>query len=122
MPFATALITTVVALTGPPAKTAADDPTTRSTTLAHCVVTLIDEVQVPAKDAGVLISVDGPRRCRDGRGWLRCRERRPERLASGVEVVGHGLVEDELWNGLGVGEVDGGRLIEEVDLGRSSSG
>jgi multidrug efflux pump subunit AcrA (membrane-fusion protein) len=47
-----------MALAGPPAQSAANHPTAKSTALTHCVVTLMDEVQVPARDAGVLISLD----------------------------------------------------------------
>jgi hypothetical protein len=46
--------------------------------------------------------------------------------ASGVEVVGQGLVEVEVWDGLGLGGVEGRRLIEEpreeIALGRTAGG
>ena len=45
---------------------------------------------------------------------------------SGVEVVGQGLVEVEVRGGIGLGGVEGGGLIEELDeeipLRRSSGG
>jgi len=45
---------------------------------------------------------------------------------SGVEVVGQGLVEVEVGDRVGLGGVEGGHLIEELDeeiaLGRSASG
>jgi hypothetical protein len=64
------------------------------------------------------------------RGWAlgeRARgiRRRPAE-SSEVEVVGDGLVELEVWDGLGLDRVEGGRLIEEpreeIALGRSASG
>jgi hypothetical protein len=46
--------------------------------------------------------------------------------ASGVEVVGQGLVEVEVWDGVGPGRVEGRRLIEEpceeIALGWSAAG
>lgn len=45
---------------------------------------------------------------------------------SGVEVAGQGLVEIEVRNGVGLGGVEGGRLIEEpreeIALGRATGG
>ncbi|MEX1256289.1 MAG: hypothetical protein WEG36_01605 [Gemmatimonadota bacterium] len=42
---------------------------------------------------------------------------------SGVPFVGRGLIEVELWSGLGIGRVEGGRLIEgERGLRQSAGG
>jgi hypothetical protein len=60
----------------------------------------------------------------DGRGrWMP----RPAGIrASGLEVVGQGLVEVEFWDEVGLGGVEGGGLIDEFDrelaLGRSARG
>ena len=46
--------------------------------------------------------------------------------ASGVEVVRQGLVEVEVWDGLGLGGIEGRRLVEEpgeeIALGRAARG
>ena len=69
------------------------------------------------------MSGNGPARCADGRG-RRWEEHAPAVVtsgASGVEVVGQGLVELEVRDGL-----EGRRLIEEprgeIGLGRSAGG
>ena len=70
----------------------------------------------------------GLRECADGRGWRLRGESygRPDSGDSEVEVVGEGLFELEVGDGLGLGGIEGGRLIEEpleeITLGRSASG
>ena len=39
-----------------------------------------------------------------------------------VELVGQRLVEHEVWYRLGLGGIEGGRLIQEVTLGRAARG
>ena len=42
---------------------------------------------------------------------------------SGVELVGQGLIEAELWDGLALGGIEARRLVEEeVSLGRAACG
>ncbi|HSH75485.1 MAG TPA: hypothetical protein VLA09_07380, partial [Longimicrobiales bacterium] len=56
----------------------------------------------------------------------RVRGARPEPSFAWCAFVGQGLVEVEVWDGVGLGGIEGGRLIEELDeeiaLGRSASG
>ena len=74
------------------------------------------------------MSGNGPARWVDGRE-RRWEEHPPAVVTSGaseVEVVGQGLVELKVGDGLGLGGIEGGRLIEEpreeIALGRSAGG
>ena len=74
------------------------------------------------------MSGNGAARCADGRGrrWEEHALAGVTSDASGVEVLGQGLVELEVGDGLGLGGIEGGRLIEEprmeIALRRSAGG
>ena len=68
--------------------------------------------------------------CSDGRvevaEWLSLSGQTAGRTAggrrSGVELVGQRLIEHEVWDGLGLGGIEGRGLVEEVTLGRAARG
>lgn len=57
MPTAALFLLSTLTLAAPPQPAVTASPAPKPTTLQHCVVTLIDQVQVPAREAGVLTAI-----------------------------------------------------------------